>query len=59
MFVSHFGQTARATWVVQDNTVFHHVGDAVFKLGKNFWAVIHTQAVTRAQVLVDPYAHSF
>jgi hypothetical protein len=28
-------------------------------LGKNFWAVIDTQAVTRAQVLVDPYAHSF
>lgn len=51
-------KASRATRVVQHRVALHHVGDAVLQQGEDVVAVVHTQPVTGAQVLVDPYPHS-
>ena len=54
----HFGQRSRPTRVIQWLTAFRHVCDAIFHLNKDIRAMIDTQAIPRAEVLVNPYAHT-
>lgn len=51
------GKTARPTGVVECLAVLGDVGDAVLQLHEHVRAVVHTQAVTGAQVLIDPHTH--
>src|SRR5690606_5753582 len=51
------GQAARPAGVVQGPAALGHVGDAVLELDEHVGAVVEAQAVTGAQVLVDPHPH--
>ena len=63
--LNHCGKVSRfylceascATRIVEHVAVLHHVGDAIFELSKNVVAVVDTQAVAGAQVLVNPHTH--
>jgi hypothetical protein len=57
--VDHFSQRARPAWIIEGLSTLSHIGDAVFHLDKDIRAVIHTQSVACAEVLVYPYAHGF
>ena len=50
-------KAACAPGVVQGRTRFSNVGDPVFQLNEDVGAVIDTQTIARAQVLVDPHVH--
>jgi oligopeptidase B len=53
----HIGETARTTGIVQHLTGLGHVRDAVFELDEDIGAVIDTETVPGAQVLIDPNTH--
>ena len=46
-----------ATGIVQRPTVSRHVRNTVLQLHEHVWAMVDTQAVTGAEVLVDPHPH--
>ena len=50
-------QAAAATGVVADPLALPHVRDAVLELHEDVGAMVEAQAVTRAQILVDPHPH--
>ena len=50
-------ETSRTAGIVQRNATLGHVGNSVFQLHEHVRAVVDAQAVTGAQVLVDPHAH--
>lgn len=51
------GQAAAATGVVEHEVGLGHVGDAIFELHEDVGAMIDTQPVASAQVLIDPHPH--
>jgi len=53
----HEGQAPRPTRIVQRPPGFGHVGDSILELHEDVGAMVETQAVTRAQVLIDPHPH--
>src|SRR3954468_15040494 len=53
----HPGQAARAARVVEGDAFFGDIGDAVLELNEHVRPVIEAQAVTGAQVLIDPHPH--
>src|SRR4051794_33139347 len=50
-------QAAAAARIVEDIVALDHIRDAVLQLGEHVGAMVDTQAVTRTQVLIDPYPH--
>ena len=48
---------ARAAWIVLRHSVLADVCDSVLKESKDFVAMVLTQAVARAEILVNPHAH--
>src|SRR5262245_31401733 len=50
-------EAAAATRIVADPLTLTDVRDAVFELHEHVGAVVEAQAVTRAEVLVDPHPH--
>ena len=53
----HGSQTSRTAGVVQHDTVFDDVCDAVFEQCEHLGALVDAQTVARAEVLVDPHTH--
>jgi hypothetical protein len=56
--IRHLGKGPRPARVIQWFPPFGHVRDAIFHLHKDIWAMVNTQAIPRAEVLVNPYAHA-
>jgi hypothetical protein len=54
----HLGKGPRPARVIQSFSPLSHVRDAIFHLHKDIGAMINTQAIPRAEVLVNPYAHA-
>ena len=52
-------QAARTTRVVQRDTRFHHVRNAVIEQGEHIGRVIDTEPISGTEILVDPHAHAF
>ena len=51
------GQAAAATGIVEHELRLGDVGDPVLELHEHVGAMVDTQAVARAQVLIDPHPH--
>ena len=51
------GQTATAAGIVEHEVGLGHVGDSVLQLHEDIGAMIDTQSIARAQVLIDPHPH--
>jgi hypothetical protein len=51
------GEAAGTAWIIQCDSTFRDIGDAIFELDKHVGTVIDAQSITCAQVLVDPHAH--
>ena len=51
-------QTAGTTRVVQRDTRFHHVCNAVIEQGEHIGRVIDTEPISGTEILVDPHAHA-
>jgi len=54
----HRSQTARPTWVIEYFSAFRDIRDAVLKLHKHIGAMIDTETIAGAEVLVNPHAHT-
>lgn len=52
------GQTSRSTRIVEWTPLFGDVGNTVLELDEDVGTMVETQAIARAQVLVDPHAHA-
>jgi oligopeptidase B len=54
---AHPRQAARSAGIVEHLAALDDIGDAVLELHEHVGAVIDTQAVTGAEVLIDPHTH--
>lgn len=52
------GQRSRSAGIVEHVSLNCDIGNAVFELHEHFRAVIHTETITCAQILIDPHSHS-
>jgi hypothetical protein len=55
--LGHVSETPGAARIIEHLLGFHHIGDAVIKQREHVAAVVDTESIARAQVLVDPYTH--
>jgi oligopeptidase B len=55
--LAHPRQAPRSAGIVEHLAAFDDIGDAVLELHEHVGAVIDTQAVTGAEVLIDPHTH--
>ncbi len=51
------GQAAAAAGIVEHEVGLGHVGDSVFQLHEDIGAMVDTEPVASAQVLIDPHPH--
>jgi hypothetical protein len=53
----HDCEASRTTGIVECNSAFSYVGNAIFELHKCIWTMIDTQPVARTKVLINPNSH--